>query len=76
MEKAKLFFNGQSQAVRLPKDYRFEGKEVGIRKVGSTIILYPLGSEWATFLDGVNDFTDDFMENGRNLQSNQKREIL
>ncbi len=40
---AKLFMHGRSQAVRLPKDYRFEGKEVRVSKVGDKVILEPLG---------------------------------
>lgn len=44
---AKLFKNGQSQAVRLPKAYRFKGSEVKIRKEGNKVILEPLdGSQW------------------------------
>lgn len=41
MQVARLFTNGNSQAVRLPKEFRFEGEEVIIRKVGSAVILLP-----------------------------------
>ena len=45
--RAKLFTNGRSQAVRLPRDFRFEGKEVAIRKEGDAVILEPVGkSKW------------------------------
>jgi len=50
MQTAKLFMNGNSQAVRLPKEYRFSGSEVGIKKVGSTVMIYPENSVWETFL--------------------------
>jgi antitoxin VapB len=47
METAKLFQNGRSQAVRLPKDFRFKGSEVKIRREGKKVILEPLdGQEW------------------------------
>lgn len=65
MDTAKLFLNGQSQAVRLPKEYRFTGTEVYIRKVGNVIMLFPKNHTWETFLDGLNRFTDDMFENGR-----------
>jgi len=46
-QKAKIFINGRSQAVRLPKEFRFEGSEVLIRKVGKTVILDPVEkTEW------------------------------
>ncbi|MCL2420644.1 MAG: AbrB/MazE/SpoVT family DNA-binding domain-containing protein, partial [Defluviitaleaceae bacterium] len=41
METAKLFQNGQSQAVRLPKEYRFAGNEVGVTRMGELVVLYP-----------------------------------
>ena len=60
---AKLFQNGQSQAVRLPKEFRFENqKEVFIKKVGSSIVLMPKNdkSVWDRFFDSLDDFSDDF----------------
>ena len=41
MQTARLFINGNSQAVRLPKDFRFEGDEVVIKKVGNAVVLLP-----------------------------------
>jgi len=49
MTRAKLFDNGGSQAVRLPKEFRFEGKEVRIRKQGRAVILEPVESDWKAF---------------------------
>jgi antitoxin VapB len=51
METAKIFMNGKSQAVRLPKECRFNATEVGVRKVGELVVLYPLGDAWQNFLD-------------------------
>ena len=42
MNRAKLFKNGDSQAIRLPKEFRFKGKEVYIRREGNNIILTPI----------------------------------
>lgn len=50
MQTAKLFINGQSQAVRLPKECRFSGKEVNIKKVGNIVLLYPADKAWDNFL--------------------------
>jgi len=62
MKTAKLFANGQSQAVRLPKAYRFSEEEVGIMKVGEVVLLYPKAKEDALFLSSLGGFTDDFFE--------------
>jgi antitoxin VapB len=50
-KRAKLFQNGRSQAVRLPKEFRFTGTEVRIRKVGRGVVLEPIGNDW----DWLND---------------------
>ena len=62
MLTAKLFLNGSSQAVRLPKEYRFEGTEVYAQKIGDTVMLIPKEKVWETFLEGINGFTDDYIE--------------
>jgi antitoxin VapB len=76
MEIAKLFVNGQSQAVRLPKECRFSGNEVYIKKVGNTVMLFPKELAWETFLNGLNSFTDDFFEEGRSQSVQEPRETL
>lgn len=62
METAKLFMNGRSQAVRLPKEYRFDGDEVYIKKVGGAVILIPYQTPWNTLLDSLKLFSADFLE--------------
>lgn len=62
MDKAKLFMNGRSQAVRLPKEFRFEGDEVFIKKVGEAVILIPHHAPWSTLTDSLKLFSEDFME--------------
>lgn len=76
MQSAKLFINGRSQAVRLPKEFQFSGKEVLIQKVGDAVILLPHDKLWEVFLHGLNNFSDDFMNNGRDQGKNQSRENL
>jgi antitoxin VapB len=76
MQTARLFVNGRSQAVRLPKEYQFEGEDVYIQKVGDAVILFPVDKEWKTFLHGLNSFSDDFMSEGRNQGIDQVREEL
>lgn len=75
MDSAKLFKNGQSQAVRLPKEYRMEGEEVFIKKVGNTIMLIPKNDPWHTFKQAISEFTEDFMEE-RNMPTNSQRKEL
>ena len=60
MLTAKLFQNGQSQAVRLPKEFRFDDDEVYIKKIGDLVLLIPRGKEWEVFMDGINGFSDDY----------------
>ncbi|MDI7208811.1 type II toxin-antitoxin system VapB family antitoxin [Leptospira santarosai] len=61
MNKAKIFKNGDSQAIRLPKDYRFKGKEVYIRKDGDNVILTPIDDVVDRFWNTVNSFSDDLI---------------
>jgi len=74
MHTAKLFQNGRSQAVRLPKEYNFKGNDVFIQKVGEAVILFPKDRAWETFMHGLNGFTDDFLTNGREQPEMQERE--
>ncbi|HEV2301732.1 MAG TPA: type II toxin-antitoxin system VapB family antitoxin [Stellaceae bacterium] len=58
MHKAKLFWSGRSQAVRLPKEFRFAGEEVRIRRHGAAVVLEPLADDWS-WLDGIAGKLDD-----------------
>lgn len=62
MQQAKLFQNGQSQAVRLPKDFRFEGDKVAIKRVGKAVVLLPYNEPWDTLLESLFMFSSDFMD--------------
>ena len=76
MMTAKIFENGRSQAVRLPKEFRFSSDEVRINRVGDVVILVPMTSRWDSFAKAIDMFSDDFMENGREPQTVQVREEL
>lgn len=71
MELARVFENGRSQAVRLPKKFHFDTNEVIAQQLGGTVLLVPKDSLWQTFMDGVESFTDDIFSDGR-FQGNQK----
>ena len=76
METAKIFENGRSQAVRLPNKFRFNTDEVIVQQLGDAVILVPMESMWQTFMDGLNSFTDDIFEGGRDQGIQQERENL
>ena len=61
METAKLFQNGKSQAVRLPKEFRFGSDRVYIKRVGEAVVLLPYQTPWKTLLDSLSLFSADFM---------------
>lgn len=75
MQKAKLFKNGQSQAVRLPKEFRFEGDEVFVRKLGNTVVLIPMDDPWRTLIESLSEFSEDYLEE-RDQPEVQRREDL
>ena len=74
MQTAKLFKNGRSQAVRLPKEFQFSGNDVIIQKHGDVVLLIPHEKAWEVFLHGLNSFSSDFLENGRDQGSEHLRE--
>lgn len=72
-EVAKLFWSGRSQAVRLPKSYRFEGDAVRIRRRGAAVVLEPLPKDWA-WLDSVSGPVDrDMARAARERPRDQRR---
>lgn len=72
---AKVFTTGRSQAVRLPKEFRFEGNEVYVRKDGENVVLSPRPSSWDDFFASDLRPTDDFMKQRTDLAP-QKREAF
>jgi antitoxin VapB len=76
MDTAKLFPNGRSQAVRLPKKYAFSGEEVFIKKINGMVVLIPKDDPWKPFRDSLSKFSDDFMDNGRQQGELEQRQPL
>jgi len=73
MNLAKLFMNGKSQAVRLPKEFRFEGDEVFINKIDEAVVIYPKKSAWKIFQKGLDGFSADFMNERKQPGENDTR---
>ncbi|RPJ53329.1 MAG: antitoxin [Acidobacteria bacterium] len=74
MTTAKIFKSGNSQAVRLPKEFQFEGSEVYIKRVGRSVVLIPKDAPWDLFETSLAEFTSDFMAEGRVQPPVEKRE--
>jgi len=62
MNTAKIFPNGRSQAVRLPKEFQFAGDEVYVNKVGGVVMLFPREKGWKIFAESLDRFSDDYMK--------------
>ena len=75
MTTAKVFPNGRSQAVRLPKDFRFDTDEVYITRLGNAVVLIPTDNSWDVLFDALDGFTDDFMEKRHQPSEQQQRDL-
>jgi antitoxin VapB len=75
MKMARLFRNGQSQAVRLPKEFRFEGDFVYVKKSGDAVVLLPAKGIWNSLVESLDKFSDDYMSE-RDQPGEQEREAL
>lgn len=76
MKTAKLFRNGESQAVRLPKEFRFAGEEVFIKRVGSAVVLFPTAKSWDTLIESLEKFPPDFMNDREQPGEAEQRDSL
>jgi antitoxin VapB len=65
MNTGRIFKSGNSQAVRLPKEFQFSGDQVYIKRAGRNIILIPKNEPWEMFERSLDEFTDDYMEGPR-----------
>ena len=75
MNTAKIFKSGNSQAVRLPKDFQLEGNEVYIKRVGKNIILTSKDDPWAGLIDSLSLFSEDFMTERQQPPVDQREEL-
>jgi antitoxin VapB len=72
-DRAKIFWSGRSQAVRLPKEFRFEADEVRIRRQGNSVILEPVAEDWAWLDALVHKIDEDFARAATEQPDEQKR---
>ena len=73
MKTAKVFRNGRSQAVRLPKECQVEGKDVYVRKLDHIVILIPRKRGWGPLLDSLDKFSEDVFEDRNQPKKQQLR---
>ncbi len=73
MKTARIFRSGNSQAVRIPKEFQIVGDKVEIRRRGNALVLRPKGKSWTALIQSLEKFTDDFMKGGRKQQRMQTR---
>lgn len=76
MDTAKVFMSGRSQAVRLPKEYRFEGDEVLIKRVGDAVVLLPRTRSWDGLFQSLEQFERGFKLERMQPKAQQKRARL
>ena len=77
MHTAKIFKNGRSQAVRIPKDFAFEGvTELAVQKVGQKLILEPVRKSWLTLNDESRPVEDDFLAERPDLFAIDERRVI
>ena len=72
---AKIFRSGNSQALRIPKEYRVDESEVNIEQVGNVYVISPVEDPWAALNASLTMFPDDFMADGRNQPKMPKDEV-
>ena len=72
MTVAKVFMNGRSQAIRLPKEFRVDTEEVYLEKTREGFLVIPK-DPWDVFFEGVAELSDDFMAEGRTQPDVQER---
>ena len=75
MYTAKVFKSGNSQAIRIPKEYQMDMDELFINKIGNTIVIFPKNDPWGMFKESLAGFSDDYFIDGRKQPEMQKREI-
>jgi antitoxin VapB len=75
MQTTKVFKSGNSQAIRIPKEYQVDVEELIINKIGNTIVLFSQNDPWELFKKSLAEFTEDYFIDGRNQPEIQKRRL-
>ena len=73
---AKVFANGASQAVRLPKEFRFDVDEVCVKRVGSAVLLFPKEAAWELMREALGKADDDFLADRSQPEPSDERKPL
>ena len=73
MTTAKVFHNGRSQAIRLPKEFRVATEEVVLKRTHDGFLVIEK-NPWETFYEGIGELSEDFMKGGRNQPELQQRD--
>lgn len=60
MITAKVFQSGNSQAVKIPNEYRIDADEVSINRLGKALVPLPKDDSWSLFSEGVREISDDY----------------
>jgi antitoxin VapB len=76
VDTAKIFQNGKSQAIRLPKEYRFRGSKVYLKRVGNVVVLIPEQDSWQTLVDSLAHFSDDFMSDRKQPLTEPREDLF
>lgn len=76
MNTAKLFTNGGSQAVRLPRDCRFNAEEILVHKIGDIVLLFPKENKWQNMLESLDLFSEDFLSKPMPVLPLEEREFI
>ena len=76
MNTAKIFTTGRSQAVRLPKEFRFKDSEVVVNRVGNMVVLFPRNKGWELLSGSLDRFTGDFLAERTQPYGREKRKAL
>ena len=76
MKTVKVFKSGNSQAVRIPREFQVTEEELVINKIGNTIVLFPQNDPWELFKKSLQEFSDDFLAGGRKQPKMQKRRVI
>lgn len=69
MMRAKVFEDGEFQAIELPEEFHFSEDEVFVNKIGDVVVLFPKSDSWDSFMLAIDMFSPGFMEDGRESQS-------
>ena len=76
MATAKLFWNGRSQAVRLPQEFRFQGQEVRVRRFGLGVLIEPVAVDVDAWFEALDRFEEPFMAEGRDQPPAPVRDVF